>query len=85
LTCLAKAEKLSFLKTFTMTKFARDASAVLDECGKSGEVKIRRRNGKTYTVQPDTPPDKMRNLPDFAARMKKIFPEPIPPSGRFDR
>lgn len=51
---------------------------MLDECDHAGEVKIRRRDGRTYTIRADAAVQPMGKLPDFAARIEKIFPKPIP-------
>jgi len=68
----------SAVKTFTVQELDREPAAVLDACDREGAVRIRRRNGRTYTIRPDTGPDRITDLPDFRARMAKIFPKPIP-------
>jgi len=54
------------MKTFTVRDLDR------------GAVKMRRRNGRTYTIRADAGPDRMTNVPDLRARLAKVFPKPIP-------
>jgi hypothetical protein len=78
LTLAADADIMSAMKTFTVRELDREPAAVLDACDREGAVRIRRRNGRTYTLRPEAGPDRITALPDFRARMKKIFPKPIP-------
>jgi hypothetical protein len=68
------------MKTFTIRQLDRGPSAVLDECDREGTVQIRRRDGRTYTVRADAGPERITALPDFRARLAKIFPKRIPAS-----
>jgi len=65
------------MKTFTVRELDREPAAVLDACDREGAVQIRRRNGRTYTLRPEAGPDRITALPDFRARIRKIFPKPI--------
>jgi hypothetical protein len=78
LTLAADADIMSAMKTFTVRELDREPAAVLDACDREGAVRIRRRNGRTYTLRPEAGPDRITALPDFRARMTKIFPKPIP-------
>lgn len=69
---------MSDMKTFTVRDLDREPSVVLDEADRSGAVRIKRRDGRTYSVRPETPSLKMVSLPDFARRRKAIFSKPIP-------
>jgi hypothetical protein len=72
------ADKMSAMKTFTVRELDRQPTVVLNACDREGAVKIRRSNGRTYTIRPDTGPDRIISIPDFRARTAKIFPKPIP-------
>jgi hypothetical protein len=69
------------MKTFTVRDLDRKPSAVLDACDKEGAVRIRRRNGRSYRLQPEAAHEHMRLPPDFVERhferIAKIFPRPI--------
>ena len=71
------ADKMSAMKTFTVRELDREPAAVLDACDREGAVKIRRRDGRTYTVRPDAGPERITAVPDFRARLAKIFPKPL--------
>jgi len=73
------ADIMSAMKTFTVRALDREPGAVLDTCDREGAVRIRRRNGQTYTIRPDTGPDRITALPDFRARTAKIFPKTLTP------
>lgn len=68
---------MSVMKTFTVRDLDREPSAVLDACDREGAVRIRRRDGRAYTVRPDAP-GRITAIPDFRARLAKLFPKPIP-------
>jgi len=55
----------------------RQPTKVLKACDAEGVVRIKSRNGRTYTIRADAGCDRIRNLPDFAARKKAIFPNPL--------
>jgi len=69
---------MSDMKTFTVRELDRQPAAVLDAADKEGMVRIKRRDGRTYAVQPIAVAGKITALPDFAARRKAIFPRMIP-------
>ena len=69
---------MSDMKIFTVRDMDRQPAAVLDACDRDGEVRIRRRDGRVYLMTPSAQPKKvMTGLPDFAARLRKIFPKPL--------
>jgi hypothetical protein len=80
LTGLSLSDILSDMKSFTVRDLDREPGVVLDECDREGAVQIRRRNGRTYTIRADAGPERMTNVPDFRARLEKIFPQVIPAS-----
>jgi hypothetical protein len=65
------------MKTFTVRDLDREPAAVLNACDREGAVRIRRRNGRTYTMRPDMGPERITALPDFRARIERIFPRPF--------
>jgi hypothetical protein len=71
------ADKLSAMKTFTVRELDRVPNAVLDASDHDGAVKVRRRDGRTYTIRPDAGLDRITALPDFRARLAKLFPKPL--------
>lgn len=66
------------MKTFTVRQLDREPATVLDAADKEGCVRIKRRDGRAYSVQPEVSGQKVSSLPDFRARLKKIFPRQIP-------
>ncbi|HVR35122.1 MAG TPA: hypothetical protein VMS21_04655 [Methylomirabilota bacterium] len=72
------ADNMSAMKTFTVRELDREPAAVLDACDREGAVRIRRRNGRMYTIRPDAGPDRITELPDFRGRTAKIFSKRIP-------
>ncbi len=70
---------MSDMKTFTVRDLDREPAAVLDAADRDGAVRIKRRDGRTYSIQPvGAGPAKITALPDFAARRRAIFSRPIP-------
>jgi hypothetical protein len=69
---------MSDMKTFTVRELDRQPAAVLDAADKDGSVRIRRRDGRTYSVQPIVAQRKITGLPDFAGRRRAIFSKVIP-------
>ncbi len=65
------------MKTFTVRELGRGPGAVLDICDREGAVRIRRRGGRTYTIRADAGPDRITALPDFRARIDRIFPRAL--------
>ena len=57
----------------------RIPGVVFDESERSGAVKVRRRDGRTYTITADEPPRRVMKLPkDFRSRIQKICPKRMP-------
>jgi hypothetical protein len=72
---------MSDMKTFTVRDLDREPAAVLDAADKEGVVRVQRRDGRVYSVQPVVvASSKITTLPDFAARRKAIFSKLIPAS-----
>ena len=65
------------MKTFTVRELDRVPNAVLDASDRDGGARIRRRNGRTYTIRPDAGPERITAVPDFRARLTKLFPKPL--------
>jgi len=68
---------MSDMKTFTVRDLDRQPTKVLKACDVEGAVRIKSRNGRTYTIRADNGGQRIRSLPDFAARKKAIFPKPL--------
>jgi len=71
------ADILSDMRTFTIRDLDRKPAAVLSACDEDGVVRVKRRDGRSYTLQREGNGQKMGALPDFKARRKAIFPKPI--------
>ena len=73
---------LSDMKTFTVRDLDRKPGEVLDACDKEGVVRVRRRDGRRYTLRPEEEPPRkvewVKLWKEHRARIKKIFPKPIP-------
>ena len=69
---------MSDMKTFTVRELDREPAAVLDAADKEGVARVRRRDGRVYSIQPESTARKVISLPDFAARRRAIFPKMIP-------
>ncbi len=73
---------MSDMKTFTVRDLDRQPGVVLNACDKEGEVRIRRRNGRQYTLRAEEPsPGKVpwRKLAlEHRTRVRRIFPEALP-------
>ena len=73
---LTNADIMSDMKTFTVRELDRQPAVVLAACDHDGEARIRRRDGRTYLLVPETEPKRViTSLPDFAARRRKLFPK----------
>jgi hypothetical protein len=73
------ADIMSDMKTFTVRDLDREPGAVLDVADRDGAVRIRRRDGRTYSVIPESrPAETIASLPDLASRRKTIFSRTIP-------
>jgi hypothetical protein len=66
---------MSDMKTFTVRQLDRETARVMEACDAYGAVRIKRRDGRTYTLEVDHSARKITRLPDFAARTAKIFPK----------
>jgi hypothetical protein len=66
------------MKTFTVRELDRVPNEVLNASDRDGAAKIRRRNGRTYTIRPDQGPGRIKAVPNFRARLAKLFPKQIP-------
>ena len=58
------------MRTFTLRDLDRQPGEILDACEREGAVRIKRRDGRTYTLTPAMNGRNGRSLPDFKARMK---------------
>ncbi len=66
------------MKTFTLRELDRVPNAVLDASDRDGVAKVRRRDGRTYTIRPDAGPARITAVPDLLDRLAKLFPKSIP-------
>ena len=71
---------MSDMKTFTVRELDREPGAVLDAADREGAVRIKRRDGRIYSLQPEPNRKRITSLPDFAARRSAIFSRTIPAS-----
>jgi hypothetical protein len=81
---LSNADIMSDMKTFTVRDMDRRPAEVLDACDKEGAVRIRRRNGHSYTVRPEqsgnakaSAAERERWLAEHVAWRKRQFPKRI--------
>jgi len=65
---------MSDMKTFTVRQLDRETAKVMEACDTYGAVRIRRRDGRSYTLASDHKKDVVINPPDIMARLKKQFP-----------
>ena len=77
LTTSGNPDKMSALKSFTLRDLDRRPGEVLDACDRDGAVRILRRGGKIYTVQADAGPGLISALPDFPARIARVYSQPL--------
>jgi len=63
---------MSDMKTFTVRQLDRETAKVMEACDAHGAVKIRRRDGRSYTLEADHRAVGI-NPPDIMARLKKQF------------
>ena len=64
---------MSDMKTFTVRQLDRETARVMEACDTYGSVRIRRRDGRSYTLEADHKKDVVINPPDIMARLKKQF------------
>ena len=77
MTFYPNADIMSDMKMFTVRELDREPAAVLDAADREGFARVKRRDGRVYTIRPDPTAARITELPDFRARIKKIFPKPI--------
>ena len=77
MTLEARSDMMSDMKTFTVRDLDRQPGLILDACDTDGLVRIRRRDGRTYRLQPEHQKKTMATLPDFAERRKRLFPKAL--------
>ncbi|MBM3832476.1 MAG: hypothetical protein FJ403_04215 [Verrucomicrobia bacterium] len=72
------------MKTFTVRDLDRQPAVVLDACDREGSVRVRRRDGRSYTVRRDdgesraAPAEKRQHwLNKHKAWLARTFPKPI--------
>ena len=61
------------MKIFTVRELDRQPATVLDAADEEGIARIRRRDGRTYSIQPEGRALRAVKLPDFRARRSAIF------------
>ena len=66
---------MSDMKTFTVRELDRETSKVMEACDTYGSVRIKRRDGRSYTLEADQKKEFKFNPPDIMARLKKQFPD----------
>ena len=76
LTFFANADIVSDLKTPTARGIHRNA-AVLTPAARNGVVRVKRPDGRSYAIHPESAPQTMGPLPDMAARRRATFSKPI--------
>lgn len=65
---------MSDMQTFTVRQLDRETARVMEACDANGAVRIRRRDGRSYTLEADHKKDVVINPPDIMARLKRQFP-----------
>ena len=75
--CGSNGHRAQSRKSFNVRGLDREPAAVLDACDREGAVRIRRRNGRTFTLRPEVGPDRITALPGFRARMMRILAKQI--------
>lgn len=66
---------MSDMKTFTVRQLDRETAKVMEACDTYGAVRIRRRDGRSYTLEAEHKKDVLINPPDIMARLKRQFPK----------
>lgn len=72
------ADMMSDMKTFTVRELDRSPSVVLDAAEAEGAVLVKRRDGRAYRIAPESALPKVRSLPDFDARRRRLGVPKIP-------
>jgi hypothetical protein len=72
------------MKTFTARELDRRPVMVLDMCDREGAVRVRRRDGRNYTLRPDNDlarkgsrADRRKWLADHFRWLASTFPKPV--------
>ena len=68
---------MSDMKTFTVRELDRQPAVVLDACDREGLVRIRRRDGRTYRLEPEHHAKAIAAFPNFAQRRSRVFPKAL--------
>lgn len=70
------------MTTFTVRELDREPARILDLCDAEGAVRVRRRDGRVYTIRRDpsmkAPGSWSKWMAQRRKRLKEIFPKPIP-------
>jgi hypothetical protein len=73
---------MSDMTTFTVRELDREPARILDLCDAEGAVRVRRRDGRLYTIRRDpsspAPGSWSKSIAHRRKRLKEIFPKPIP-------
>ena len=64
---------MSDMKIFTVRQLGCETARVMEACDTYGAVRIKRRDGRTYTPAADREQKKIINPPDIMARLRKNF------------
>jgi len=65
---------MSDMKTFTVRQLDRETARVMEACDAYGAVRIKRRDGRTYTLEAEHKKKFVFNPPDIMARLAQQFP-----------
>lgn len=63
---------MSDMKTFTVRELDRSPATVLDAAEADGAVLVKRRDGRTYRVVPESASRKPAKTPDFGAWRREV-------------
>ena len=81
LTGRRSADILTDMKTYSVRDLDRQPTTVLDVCDRDGAVQIRRRTGRTYTLQADASARRKLTLKewldDLQQKRRRLFPKPV--------
>lgn len=66
---------MSDMKTFTVRQLDRETSRVMEACDSDGAVRIKRRDGRSYTLEAEHAKKFVFNPPKIMARLEKQFPD----------
>jgi prevent-host-death family protein len=66
------------MKTVSVREVQHQLAAILDRVERGEEVTVTRRGRPVARIVPPRPPKKV-HWPDFAARMRRDFPQGVPP------